>query len=68
VVPGPSFDQRVRFVAGTIFGAVIGVLYAPSFEGELQMIGIAPGSVPAALATIAVMSLGCGYMCMKLRL
>ena len=68
MVTGPSFDRRVRFVVGAIFGAVVGVLYAPSFEGALEVLGIAPGSVPAVLATIAVLSLGCGYMCMKLRL
>ena len=68
VVPGPAFDRRARFAVGAILGAIGGVIYAPNLQEEFAMLGIARGSVPAALATIVVLSLGCGYLCMKLRL
>jgi hypothetical protein len=68
VVPGPVFDRRARFAVGAILGGIAGVLYAPNLQEEFAMLGISRGSVPAALMTIVALSLGCGYLCMKLRL
>ena len=61
----PVFDRRVRLAAGAILGGIGGVFYAPSFEGQFAMVGIGRG--PAALVTIALFSVGCGYLFAKVR-
>ncbi len=63
--PDPAFDRRVRSAVGAILGGIGGVFYAPSFEGQFAMVGIA--RAPAALITIAIFSFGCGYVFGKLR-
>jgi len=63
--PDPAFDRRVRSAVGAILGGIGGVFYAPSFEKQFAMVGIARG--PAALVTIALFSLVCGYVFAKLR-
>jgi len=65
MTPDPAFDRRVRTAVGAILGGMGGVFYAPSFEGHFAMVGIARG--PAALITIALFSLACGYVFAKLR-
>ena len=65
MAPEPAFPRRVRTAVGAILGGLGGVFYAPSFEAHFAMVGIA--RAPAALATIAVFSVACGYLFAKLR-
>lgn len=65
MAPDPAFDRRVRTAVGAVLGGLGGVFYAPSFEKLFAMVGIA--RAPAALATIAVLSLACAYLFSKVR-
>ena len=61
----PAFNPRVRLAVGAILGGIGGVFYAPSFERQFAMVGIA--RAPAALATIALFSVACGCLFAKVR-